>query len=321
MHFLSAEQINPENLESVLSLAARMQDEPTKGYSLQDKIIATIFHERSTRTRLSFESAAIRLGAKVITENDGTSSCGKGESLSDTLRTVSQYADAIVLRHAARLQLATEINVPVISAGDGDHEHPTQALLDLYTIQRELGLDRKLKLLMIGDLLASRTVRSLMFVLRLYENIEVVAAPSRDSLGGKHFLFSSKLEDSLGRPIKTVSDDQIDDLLSEVDIVYMTRRQSERYAAFEGRHERIPSRSCEGDFVFKEKHLGKLKSSAIIMHPMPRCQELCSSVDSDPRAVFHTKQIANGLYVRMALLYLACRWGWPGAIQSSDTRQ
>lgn len=262
-----------------------------KNSEANNYIIATLFYEPSTRTRLSFESAAQRLGYGVIsTENANEfSSAIKGETIEDTIRTVSAYADAIILRHketGAAEAAAAISTVPIINAGDGKGEHPTQALLDLYTIQREKGRTSKLRIVIGGDLAHGRTARSLAQLLSLYDD--------------NHITFVATPELQIGKDIKDYLDkngtvwvetDNINQAVADADVVYWTRLQKERFG----------DQSLECKFVIDETVLNAMSRSAIIMHPLPRVGEITCEVDSDPRAAYF-RQVENGLYIRMALL-------------------
>ena len=260
---------------------------------LRHKTVATLFYEPSTRTRLSFEAAVYKLGGNVIsTENASQfSSAIKGESLEDTVQVTSRYVDGIVLRHPERLsaQRAAEVSsVPVFNAGDGAGEHPTQALLDLYTIQKEKGFIDGLRIALVGDLKYGRTVHSLVYLLGLYERIEfILISPlnlrmpkeQMDFIKNKGFKVTEVASLPLGMELNPI-------------VVYMTRVQKERMEANEGVDE-----SC----VFGPNELKMLSPSGIIMHPLPRCEEIDREVDKDDRAAYF-RQAGNGLWVRAALL-------------------
>jgi aspartate carbamoyltransferase catalytic subunit len=254
-------------------------------------VVATLFFEPATRTRLSFESAAVRLGMGVIsTENAAEfSSATKGETIEDTIHTVSKYADAVVLRHheddAADRAAAVEA-VSIVNAGSGKLEHPTQAVLDMYTVWREKGRVDNLKVVIGGDLKYGRTVKSLAHMLSKYP--------------GNHLSFVSVPELQIGEGVTGHLDethtsyDQTDDIFSVVrdaDVVYWTRLQKER----------LEDPSVVSDFVIDQAVLQEMSEDAIIMHPLPRVDEIEPGVDHDPRARYF-EQVENGLYTRMALL-------------------
>jgi aspartate carbamoyltransferase catalytic subunit len=260
-----------------------------------DKIFATVFYEPSTRTRLSFESAINRLGGKLITvENAKENSSGyKGESLVDTIKTISNYADCIILRHGDddAADVASDVcEVPFINAGSGKNEHPTQALLDGFTIYEKFGKMSDLNITIVGDLFRGRTVYSLVYLLSKFN--------------GNKFTFvsreNSKINENLRKYLiehdvifKEVN--KLEEELAETDILYVTRIQKERCAS-EGEYE-----EAKKGMTITKDILGKLNKDAIIMHPLPRVDEIDISVDSDPRA-YYFKQVENGVFVRMAIL-------------------
>ncbi|HEY4502859.1 MAG TPA: aspartate carbamoyltransferase [Candidatus Paceibacterota bacterium] len=297
-NILSAGQFTKQDLEEILARAEDMEEECKNNKVkklLEDKIIACIFFEPSTRTRLSFETAALKLGAQVISaENaESTSSAFKGETIEDTTRIVCSYADAIVMRHhkAGIPEAAAKVSTkPILNAGDGANQHPSQGLLDLYTIKKEHGRLDNLNIAFGGDLLNSRTLRSLVPFLRFYK--------------GNTFYFISPKELELPREfIKELQENKIafselsslEEALPLIDVLYMTRVQKERFLDGEG-YEKVKDL-----FILKEEHLKSLKGEAIIMHPLPKINEIELAVDSDPRAAYF-RQAENGLYVRMALL-------------------
>lgn len=258
---------------------------------LEGRIVATVFHERSTRTKMSFEAAVLRLGGKIIDESLEASSAGKGESLRNTLRTVSCYSDMIVCRHPmdGELQVAAKAShVPVINAGDGANEHPTQALLDWFTIWHRHRMEANgLNVMLTGDLLKSRTIRSFLQLGKLL-------APDT-----RYFMASSSdlklpVGDRDGLNITEVPVHHVTQHLPNMDVLYMTRIQSERHGGMRG-HSPV-------DFRLRADHLKDMKDEALIMHPGPWNTELDPDVDTDERAVYHTEMPTNGLYVRMALL-------------------
>jgi aspartate carbamoyltransferase catalytic subunit len=236
---------------------------------LQGKVMATLFFEPSTRTRLSFESAMIRLGGSVITANDESSSLMKGESISDTIRTVSEYADVIVVRCNKPISEWGLCSCPVINAGDGKNNHPTQALLDTYTINRK-HVPRNLKIGISGDMQNSRTINSFYDMLTMDNQI---------------FPYDSAKQTETFLSLK-----DFEEMLPELHVLYLNRVQRER-------HENVP----ENTFVLSEKHLNSMREDAIILNPGPRKEELPDHALNDPRVKFW-EQVKNGLYIRMALL-------------------
>lgn len=254
------------------------------------KIMATLFYEPSTRTRLSFESAMLRLGGNVIsTENaKDFSSAIKGETLEDTIRVVGEYADVIVLRHpeSDAAEKASKVSrVPLINAGTGDGEHPSQALLDFYTIKAELGRTDNLRISLVGDLRYGRTIHSLIHLLRLYDGIEIQLVSPLD------LTLPKELGNVLsGIKVETTSD--FNDVAKFApNVVYMTRLQTERMSL----DNRVPP------YILDKRQMEKLPKDCIVMHPLPRRIELPSEVDSDPRVACF-RQARNGLFVRMGIL-------------------
>lgn len=265
---------------------------------LGGKVCATIFYEPSTRTRLSFESAIAKLGGSILsTESAGEySSAAKGETLEDTIRTVENYADCIIIRHfqeGAARRAATVSSVPIINAGDGPGQHPTQALLDVYTIRKEIGRLDNVKIGMIGDLANGRTVHSLAYLLAMYDNIKIYfVAPDVVRM-------KPEIKEYLTK--KNVPWEEVDDLkkvASDVDVLYQTRIQKERFSNME---EYV---ACKGKFIIDKDIMDCLKKEAVVMHPLPRVDEITTDVDQDLRAAYF-RQARNGLYVRMALLKMA----------------
>ncbi len=295
-HILSASQFDAKQLNKFLKHTdvIRKAFETNRhklAASHADTTVATLFYEPSTRTRLSFESAASKLGAGVIsTENAGEySSAAKGETLEDTIRTVSCYVDAIIIRHketGAADRAAAVSSVPIINAGDGKGEHPTQGLLDMYTIWKEKGRLENLHVIIGGDLKHGRTVRTLARMLSLYKGntLTFVSTPA--------LAMGSDITDHLTQAGTAYT--ETDDLyaaLPKADVVYWTRLQKER----------LTDASLESEFVIDQAALQLMKPDATIMHPLPRVGEIAESVDDDPRAAYF-RQVKNGLFVRMALL-------------------
>lgn len=297
-HVIEAQQFNVELMADIFAVAREME-EVVQHYGsniLSRRVMATLFYEPSTRTRLSFESAMRRLGGSVLTTENARefSSAAKGETLEDTIRVVAGYADVIVMRHfesGASKRAAAVSRVPIINAGDGTGQHPTQALLDVYTIQRELGRLDDIAIAMVGDLANGRTVRSLCYLLSKYKNprIYFVAPPvvrMKDDIKDylrRHKVFFEEQEDLYA-------------VVPLVDVIYQTRIQKERFG------DRIADyEQAKGRYIIDRSVLDCMKEHAIIMHPLPRVDEIDPEVDSDPRAAYF-RQAHNGLYVRMALL-------------------
>lgn len=300
-HILSTQQfLNKNALIDIFRKADKFEKADQQGKVpklLRNKILSCVFYEPSTRTRFSFESAMLKLGGQVIsTESAGHfSSAIKGETLEDSIRIISGYSDMIVLRHhepGAAERAAKVSPVPVINAGDGDREHPTQALLDLYTIQKELNRIDNFKIGMVGDLLYGRTIHSLIYLLSFNHNIEIfLVAPRELRLSGKYKSFLNS------RKIQFSESDNLESVLSKIDVLYMTRIQKERFSSAR-LYERV-----KNSFVLNKKLLAKLNRRAVIMHPLPRVNEISQEVDNDRRAAYF-RQARNGLYIRMALLNL-----------------
>jgi len=297
---LSTEQFTSRQMvNELLDLAGEMEKGLQRGslpQSLSGKIVACMFFEPSTRTRLSFETAALRLGGQVIgTENAQiSSSTVKGEILEDTIRIVSGYADCIVMRHPqdGAAEVAAKVSpVPLINAGDGGNQHPSQALLDLYTIKKEKGRLEDLDIAMVGDLLYGRTIHSTLTLLSLYPNNRFhFIAPQRLALPQKY-------KDLLKE--RNVFFDESEDMravLPKADVLYMTRVQKERFESKE-EYEKL-----KDAYILDTAALGEAKEDAVIMHALPRINEIALAVDKDPRAAYF-RQARNGLYMRMALLH------------------
>ena len=262
------------------------------------KIMATLFYEPSTRTRLSFESAMLRLGGEIIsTENAKEfSSAVKGESLEDTIRVVSMYSDIIVLRHfenGAAKKAASVSSIPIINAGDGSSQHPTQALLDLYTIWREIGNIDGTTIVIVGDLKYGRTVRSLCYLLGKFKNVKIIfIAPPNLSV-------KDDIKDYLNRHnISFEEQTELNKYLPQADIVYVTRIQKERMSDEE-------YKSAKNLYKIDQTNFNLLKESARLMHPLPHVEEISLPVEieQNDKRVAYFRQAQNGLYIRMALIY------------------
>lgn len=297
-HLVSASQLSRATLFRLFDLADELQKQDksrTLQSSLQGRILATLFYEPSTRTRLSFEAAMQKLGGSVLSVENArdSSSAVKGETIADTVRVVSGYADAIVIRHfeqGTAAAAAAASPVPVINAGDGAGEHPTQALADTYTIQRELGRLDHLRVALVGDLLYGRTIHSLLPLLAQFPglNVDLVSPPS--------LRLPAELKDSLlAQGVSLVETDSLEQSILQADVVYVTRVQGERFAS--------PSdyEAVKDAYVLTLAIAEQLKQGAVIMHALPRLHEIAPEVDLDPRAAYF-RQARNGLYIRMALL-------------------
>ncbi len=264
---------------------------------LRGKILATLFYEPSTRTRLSFESAMLKLGGSVIsTENaEEFSSAIKGESLQDTIRIVSSYADIIVIRHfeegTAKIA-ASLISVPIINGGDGSGQHPTQALLDLYTIWKEIGSIDNITVVMVGDLKYGRTVRSLCYLLGKFQNIKIIF------IAPKHLSINDNIKDYLKRHnIQFEEQTDLDKYLPHADVVYMTRIQK-------GRMSNAEYKDAKDMYKITKESLKLLNEKARLLHPLPHAEEieLPVEIEKTDNRVAYFRQAENGLYIRMALL-------------------
>jgi aspartate carbamoyltransferase catalytic subunit len=295
-HLTGPHTLDRALIEHLLERAAGFEAarEPGAG-PLQGRLLATVFYEPSTRTRFSFEAAMHRLGGQVLSSENATraSSAAKGESVADAIRVISGYVDAIVLRHpevGAAEQAAQAAQVPVISAGDGPGHHPTQALLDLYTMKKELGRLDHLRVGLAGDLRNGRTVRSLALLLsRFSGNQLVLISPPGLGMG----------EDVIGLLEGARQDvEETGDFAGAIpglDVLYQTRVQAERFASSQ-EYERY-----RGIYVVTAEVMQRLPEQAILMHPLPRVGEIDRLVDDDPRAAYF-RQARNGLWVRMAVL-------------------
>jgi aspartate carbamoyltransferase catalytic subunit len=294
-HLTNASQLDQAFLERLLGAAARFDGEPGPLDLLAGRTLATIFYEPSTRTRFSFEAAMYRLGGQVLSAESAvqTSSAAKGESLADTVRIVGGYADAIALRHpevGAADRAAAASSVPIINAGDGAGQHPTQALLDVYTIKKELGRVAHLRVGLAGDLRHGRTARSLAILLAQFPGIELVLiSPPSLRLGEDVRLELTRL----GATYREVS--ELGDAVAELDVLYQTRIQAERFASL-AEYERV-----RDVYVVDPDLMRRLPDHALLMHPLPRLGEIDPAVDADPRAAYF-RQARNGVPVRMAVL-------------------
>ncbi|MEK7187455.1 MAG: aspartate carbamoyltransferase [Patescibacteria group bacterium] len=292
-HIIQAQQFTPEFIKKIFDLANHLEmnhETPLKG-----KIMATLFYEPSTRTRFSFESAMLRLGGQVITTENARefSSAAKGETLEDSIRVVSNYADVIVMRHfeeGAAERASRVASVPVINAGDGKGQHPTQALLDLYTINRELGGIDGITIAMAGDLKYGRTIRSLSYLLGKYKNVKIIfVSPEALRVG-------TDIKEYLKRHNTTYHEtEKLEEVLPSLDVLYQTRIQKERFSD-PAEYEKL-----KGCYQLTPALADRLPKHAIIMHPLPRVDEISPLVDASPKALYF-KQTYYGLLVRMALL-------------------
>src|SRR3990167_1522390 len=299
---ISVDQFSKKDIDVIFKRAASYKKGLEKGtvfHDLEGKLLTALFYEPSSRTFGSFTAATQRLGGGIIPiQGVQFSSVVKGETLEDTIRVFASYSDAIALRHpeeGAAKTAAAVSPVPVINAGDGTGEHPTQALLDLFTIREGLGGIEGLVIAMMGDLKYGRTVHSLAKLLSLYKKIRLVfVCPSESPMPAPIVALLHK------RGVKTSTASSLADIIRDVDVLYLTRVQKERMP--KDVYEKI-----KGRFILTGALAKKMKKSAIIMHPLPRVGEITPDVDENPRAVYFSDQMRNGLYVRMALLKLVLK--------------
>lgn len=295
-HILHGNQFSKEDLEKIMLVADEFEQSLKRGtiYEImKGRVLATLFFEPSTRTRLSFESAMLRLGGGVISVASGeTSSAAKGESIADTAMTVSQYADVIVMRHPQKgsaNQAAEVASVPVINAGDGAGQHPTQALLDFYTIKKEIGRFDGIKVSLVGDLKFGRTVHALVELLSLYDVKLYLVSPANLRMPEDIVAMLKK------KGMDVAETDNLMEAAAESDLMYITRIQKERFSDIKDYE------SLKGSYVINKALLGKAKKGVVIMHPLPRVDEIAAEVDTYEGAAYF-RQVRNGVYVRMALL-------------------
>ena len=292
---ISIEDFSRKEIDYILTKSRNMEPIASKGSNiLNRKVLATLFFEPSTRTRLSFEAAMLKLGGSTIGFADADiTSVKKGENLSDTIRTIENYADIIALRHPLEgsAKLAAEFSrVPILNAGSGAEEHPTQALMDLYTIQKEKGKIDNLKIALVGDLRYGRTVHSLAWALSLY-NIELYLI-SPESLRMRKGVVSS-----IKNKISIIEDKNLEKIIPQIDVLYVTRIQKERFP------DPVEYSKVKGVYKIDLNTIKAGKKNLIILHPLPRLNEIASEVDNTPQAKYF-KQVWNGIVVRMALLSL-----------------
>jgi len=292
---ISIEDFSREEIDYMLNKSTKMEQVASKSSDLlEGKILATLFFEPSTRTRLSFEAAMLKLGGSTIGFAEiESASVKKGENLADTIRTVENYADVIALRHPldGAAKLAAEYSkVPIINGGSGSEEHPTQALLDLHTIQKEKGKIDKLKIAMVGDLRYGRTVHSLAYALSMYDVELHLVSP--DSLRMRREVLRS-----VQNKITVVETSSLEKTVPLVDVLYVTRIQRERFP------DPAEYAKVRGVYKIDLKTLSSAKKDMIILHPLPRLDEISPEVDSTPQARYF-QQVRSGIAVRMALLAL-----------------
>ena len=291
--FVTIADLSRDDIMYLLSMAKEFERYPNREL-LKGRVVATLFFEPSTRTRLSFETAANRLGARVIGFTDAkVTSATKGETLKDTILMVSNYADVIVMRHhiEGAAQYASEIApVPIVNAGDGAHQHPSQCLLDLYSIYKTQGTLENLNIYLVGDLKYGRTVHSLIMAMRHFNPTFHFIAPEELAMPEEYKLYCKQ------HGIKYIEHtDFNEDVIAGADIIYMTRVQKERFSDLM-EYERV-----KDVYILKNDMLGKAKENMKILHPLPRVNEIAYDVDENPHA-YYIQQAQNGLYAREAIL-------------------
>jgi aspartate carbamoyltransferase catalytic subunit len=291
---ISIKDLSQDNYLQILDLAQKFETNPSQNL-LQNKIVATLFFEPSTRTRLSFESAVLKLGGKVTGFSDSsTSSIQKGESLHDTIKTVEKYCDLIIMRHPldGSAKYASEISkVPIINAGDGSNQHPTQTFLDLYSIRKTQNTLENLKIALVGDLKYGRTVHSLVQALSEF-NCEFYLISPQELKLPKNIIYDLKQKN-----IKYTTLEKIEDAIDEVDIIYMTRIQKERFS------DPVEYEKVKNTYILQKHMLKNTKKNLKIMHPLPRVNEIEKEVDETPNA-YYFEQAQNGVFVREAIISL-----------------
>ena len=290
--FVTIADLSKEKIMYLLEMAQEFEKYPNREL-LKGKVVATLFFEPSTRTRLSFETAANRLGARVIGFSDAkASSVSKGETLKDTVLMVSNYADVIVMRHYVEgaAQYASEVApVPIVNAGDGAHMHPSQCLLDLYYIYKTQGTLDNLNIYLVGDLKYGRTVHSLITAMRHFNPTFHFVAPKELAMPDEYKIYCKE------HGIKYVEHtDFNEDVIADADILYMTRVQKERFSDLM-EYERV-----KNVYILKNSMLGKAKPNMKILHPLPRVNEIAYDVDDNPHA-YYIQQAGNGLFAREAI--------------------
>ncbi|MDR2887239.1 MAG: aspartate carbamoyltransferase [Bacteroidales bacterium] len=289
---VSIDDFTTDEILRILDLAGEFEKTPSQPL-LNGKVIGTLFFEPSTRTRLSFESAVSRLGGRIIGFSDvSNSSVSKGETLNDTIRTVSNYCDLIVMRHhiEGSARFAGEIaGIPVINAGDGANQHPSQTLLDLYSIRKTQGSLENLNIFMVGDLKYGRTVHSLVMAMSRWNATFNFISPDELKMPDEIKMYL----DNLG--LKYYEHSDFTRIISKADIIYMTRVQRERFP------DPVEYEKVKNIYVLKNAMLGNTKESMKILHPLPRVNEIARDVDTNPKA-YYFEQALNGVYTRQAII-------------------
>ncbi len=295
-HIMSPMDLSVEELDRLMDLAEDIVQNKTKyAHVCDDKILATCFYEPSTRTRLSFEAAMLRLGGKTLGfASANSSSAAKGESVSDTMQVMSAYADICAMRHpkeGAPLVASMHSTIPVINGGDGGHQHPTQTLTDLFSIRTLRGSLENMTIGLCGDLKFGRTVHSLISALSRYSNIKFILI-SPPELRVPSYIRKDVLE---ANNLEYLEVESLDDVMPELDILYMTRVQKER---FFNEEDYIRMKDF---YILTEEKMALAKENMFVLHPLPRVNEISVEVDKDPRAAYF-RQAEYGVYIRMALI-------------------
>ena len=301
-HLLDTTDLSIEEIDEIISLAVDIINNKKKYSKIcEGKKLATLFFEPSTRTRLSFEAAMLELGGSVLGFSEASStSASKGETVGDTTRVISCYADIIAMRHyieGAPKVAASKASIPVINAGDGGHSHPTQTMTDLLTVYREKGRLDNLTIGLCGDLKFGRTVHSLVKAMCRYSNIRFVLITPKE-LAIPDYIKTDYLDKNGMEYIET---DKMEDVMPQLDVLYMTRVQRERFFSED---EYLKHKDA---FILDLEKLKNAKSDLTIMHPLPRVNEIAKEVDDDPRAKYF-EQVLNGKYMRMALIITLLKW-------------
>jgi aspartate carbamoyltransferase catalytic subunit len=292
-NLISITDFSKDEYLKIMELSQKFEDNPNQSL-LKGKVIATLFFEPSTRTRLSFETAINRLGGKIIGFSDSnSSSVSKGETLHDTIKMVSNYADLIIMRHPLEgsARYASEVSdVPVINAGDGANQHPSQTLLDMYSIMKTQGRLDDINLFLVGDLKYGRTVHSLLMAMSQFNNpIFNFVAPPELAMPDEYKLYLSN------KGIRYFEHLEFNNIINQADIIYMTRVQKERFI------DPVEYEKVKNVYILKNEMLENTKPSVKILHPLPRINEIHTDVDGNPKAYYFT-QAKNGVYTRMAII-------------------
>lgn len=292
-NLISITDFTKDEYLKIMELSKKFEENPQQSL-LKGKVIATLFFEPSTRTRLSFETAINRLGGKIIGFSDSnSSSVSKGETLHDTIRMVSNYADMIIMRHPLEgsARYAAEVaDVPVINAGDGANQHPSQTLLDMYSIMKTQGRLDDINLFMVGDLKYGRTVHSLLMAMSQFNNpIFNFIAPPELAMPDEYKIFLQQ------KGIRYFEHQEFTDIINQADIIYMTRVQKERFI------DPVEYEKVKNVYILKNDMLANTKPNVRILHPLPRINEIHTNVDSNPKAYYFT-QARNGVFTRMAII-------------------